>query len=69
MLGVAALILVLSVMNGFDRELKERILGMVPQATINGYNAPLDDWQPLRETLLTAPDVEGSHPLFRPVVC
>ena len=33
-LGVAVLITVLSVMNGFDRELKTRILGMVPQATV-----------------------------------
>lgn len=43
-LGVAVLILVLSVMNGFDRELRERILGMIPHATINGYG-PLLDWQ------------------------
>lgn len=62
MLGVAALILVLSVMNGFDRELKQRILGMVPQAVINGYDAPLENWQPLREQLLSAEDVEGVAP-------
>ncbi len=35
MLGVAVLITVLSVMNGFDRELKTRILGMIPQATVS----------------------------------
>jgi len=36
-LGVAVLVLVLSVMNGFDRELRERILGVVPQITITGF--------------------------------
>jgi len=62
MLGVAALILVLSVMNGFDRELKQRILGMVPHAVINGYDAPLQDWDSIRQTLLVAEGVEGVAP-------
>ncbi|KAA8731816.1 lipoprotein-releasing ABC transporter permease subunit [Acinetobacter qingfengensis] len=44
MLGVAVLITVLSVMNGFDRELKNRILGMVPQVTISS-NQIITDWQ------------------------
>lgn len=42
-LGVLVMILVLSVMNGFDRELRTRILGMVPHATVSSYT-PLDDW-------------------------
>ncbi|HEX6592323.1 MAG TPA: lipoprotein-releasing ABC transporter permease subunit [Moraxellaceae bacterium] len=44
MLGVAVLITVLSVMNGFDRELKNRILGMVPQATLHAYE-PFRNWK------------------------
>lgn len=44
MLGVAVLITVLSVMNGFDRELKNRILGMVPHATLNAYE-PFHNWR------------------------
>jgi lipoprotein-releasing system permease protein len=43
-IGVAVLILVMSVMNGFDRELRERILGMVPHATIQA-DGSMQDWQ------------------------
>ncbi|STZ09214.1 Lipoprotein-releasing system transmembrane protein lolE [Moraxella caprae] len=45
-LGVAVLITVLSVMNGFDRELKTRILGMVSQANVSSYEI-MPDWQTL----------------------
>ncbi|CAA0122727.1 Lipoprotein-releasing system transmembrane protein LolE [BD1-7 clade bacterium] len=43
-LAVAVLITVTSVMNGFDRELRERILAIVPHATVQGYK-PITDWQ------------------------
>lgn len=46
MLGVAVLITVLSVMNGFDRELQTRILGMVTHVSLHG-RTPVEDWQPL----------------------
>lgn len=50
-LGVAVLITVLSVMNGFDKELKERILGMMPHAMILGYDGEIKNWQPILEQL------------------
>ncbi|NLC02225.1 MAG: lipoprotein-releasing system transmembrane subunit LolC, partial [Pseudomonas formosensis] len=57
-LGVLVMILVLSVMNGFDRELRTRILGMVPHASINGYQ-PIDDWRTLATQLEQHPQVVG----------
>ncbi|MFV3405881.1 lipoprotein-releasing ABC transporter permease subunit [Pseudomonas sp. NY15463] len=45
-LGVVVMIVVLSVMNGFDHELRTRVLGMVPHATLE-TGQPIDDWQSL----------------------
>lgn len=45
MLGVVALIAVLSVMNGFHKEVRERILGMTSHATISSYQNNLQEWQ------------------------
>lgn len=64
MLGVAALIVVLSVMNGFDRELRDRILGMVPHATITGYDSNIADWQSLTKTISADPRVVASAPFI-----
>jgi lipoprotein-releasing system permease protein len=61
MLGVAVLISVLSVMNGFDRELKNRILGMVPQATLNAYQ-PFRNWERVAEFARREPGVEAAAP-------
>jgi lipoprotein-releasing system permease protein len=44
-LGVTALITVISVMNGFEKELRERILGMVAHATVSGVGEGLPDWE------------------------
>lgn len=64
-LGVAALIVVLSVMNGFDRELRQRILGMVPHATLSDYQQPMSDWQTVRTRLSGNPQVVASAPFVQ----
>ena len=61
-LAVAVLIVVLSVMNGFEHELQQRILGMVSDATINGFDGPLDDWQAIRRRTLERDDVAAAAP-------
>jgi lipoprotein-releasing system permease protein len=61
-LAVAVLIVVLSVMNGFESELQRRILGMVSDATIGGYDGPLEDWRTLRERALERTDVAAAAP-------
>src|SRR5690554_7098401 len=60
-LGVLVMILVLSVMNGFDRELRTRILGMVPHATVSSFT-PLDDWQATGQQVLQHKEVQAIAP-------
>jgi len=64
-LGVTALIVVLSVMNGFEAELRERILGMTSHATITGRNGRLQNWKQLEQLVAGKPHVEGSAPFVR----
>ncbi|MCG7199384.1 lipoprotein-releasing ABC transporter permease subunit [Marinobacter pelagius] len=64
MLGVAVLIIVLSVMNGFDRELKQRILGMVPHAVIQG-SGPLPDWERVDARVEEHPRVLAAAPFIQ----
>ncbi len=64
-LGVAALITVLSVMNGFEKELRERILGMAAHATISGPSGELADWPPVAEAARGHPRVTGVAPYIR----
>ena len=60
--GVTALITVISVMNGFDKELKERILGMVSHATIEGIGESVRDWPQAIEVARANPHVRGAAP-------
>lgn len=61
-LGVMALIVVLSVMNGFENELRGRILGMVSHVTVSSFRGPLQEWPALRSETLEHPDVIGAAP-------
>lgn len=64
-LGVTALIAVLSVMNGFEAELRERILGMTAHTTISGRDGKLYDWQTLEKKIVNKPHVRGSAPFIK----
>ncbi|MGL4715577.1 MAG: lipoprotein-releasing ABC transporter permease subunit LolE [Aeromonas sp.] len=64
-LGVMALILGLSAMNGFERELKNRVLSVVPQGELDAAEQPLPDWPRLRDYLLAQPGVEAAAPVIR----
>ncbi len=61
-LGVTALITVLSVMNGFQNEVRDRILGMAAHVTISGLNGRLQDWPEVLEKARKFPDVRGAAP-------
>ena len=60
-LGVAALVIVLSVMNGFEKELQTRILGVVPQLIIRSHES-LDNYDELISKLVNSDDVISASP-------
>jgi lipoprotein-releasing system permease protein len=61
-LGVAALIVVLSVMNGFQKELRTRILGVVSHVQISGVGGELADWQKVVQETAQQPHVLAAAP-------
>ncbi len=62
MVGVATLIVVLSVMNGFETEFRERILSVVSHATLEGLNGRVDDWRSAQSSALANAAVTGAAP-------
>jgi lipoprotein-releasing system permease protein len=63
-LGVAALIIVMSVMNGFRAELFDKIVGLNGHAVVQGYDGRLSGWQQIAEEAKKTPGVTSAVPLI-----
>ena len=61
-LGIIALVVVLSVMNGFHKEVRERILGMASHASVTSVRGPLEEWQEAMSLARANPEVLGTAP-------
>jgi len=64
MLGVAALIIVMSVMNGFRAELFDKVVGLNGHAVIQAYGGRLDNWRPIVAQARHTPGVTSALPLI-----
>ncbi|RMH45408.1 MAG: lipoprotein-releasing ABC transporter permease subunit [Gammaproteobacteria bacterium] len=64
-LGVMVLITVMSVMNGFERELKDRILGMTPHVMIGERRGVMTDWQSVASLVAQSPQVVATAPYIQ----
>ena len=64
MLGVAALVIVMSVMNGFRAELFDKIVGLNGHAVIQAYGGRLDNWQSILKEVGETPGVTRASPLI-----
>jgi lipoprotein-releasing system permease protein len=62
MLGVATLITVLSVMNGFERELRNRILSVTSHGTLSGIEGSITDWRATQQAAIKQPGVQAAVP-------
>ncbi|MFO8155269.1 MAG: lipoprotein-releasing ABC transporter permease subunit [Pseudomonadota bacterium] len=65
LLGVTALITVLSVMNGFQNEVRDRILGMTAHVEVQSYGKKLDNWDGVADRALEEPRILGAAPYVR----
>jgi lipoprotein-releasing system permease protein len=64
MLGVAALVMVLAVMGGFEASLRQRILSLTPQVEIQSYNGAISDYTAIEARANSVPGVAGSDPFI-----
>jgi len=63
-LGVMALIVVMSVMNGFRAELFDKVVGLNGHAVVQGYGGRLDNWRPILEQVRRTPEVTSASALI-----
>ncbi len=61
-LGVAALIIILSVMNGFEGELRDRLVSMTAHGQVSGRDNSVEDWRTLREEIIAEPGIAAAAP-------
>ena len=64
-LGVAALIVILSVMNGFEGELRDRLLSMTAHGYVTGSDGEIEDWSQVRDEMLSETGIVAVAPLVR----
>ncbi len=64
-LGVAALIVIMSVMNGFEGELRNRLLSMSAHGTVTGSEGPVEDWRPLVDAVAAEEGVKAAAPFVQ----
>jgi lipoprotein-releasing system permease protein len=64
MLGVAALVIVLAVMGGFEASLRQRILSLTPQVEIQSYSGAISDYATIEARVNALPGVAGSDPFL-----
>ena len=68
-LGITVLILVISVMTGFDLELRSKVLGFEPHILVQNNTDTLQDWQPLLHKIRSIPNVVAAAPFVQgPVI-
>lgn len=65
MVGVAVIIIGLSAMNGFERELENRVLAVVPHGDFTAVNKPIQDWQPLVDYIVDKPEATAAAPFVK----
>ena len=60
--GVAVIIIGLSAMNGFERELQNRVLSVIPHGELEAVSPPFEDWQPVLDLVEQHPQVTAAAP-------